>query len=262
MLVALAVLGLSVTAAGSAAAGRSDGSRPASAQLQAAVREVPVEALDAVGRGKVYGQGRWRISRFGTPSAGLGKKVHVVTYNAAWCPHCAADSWPLAIALSRFGAFGGLRTIDTGTFYGRVAGAKPSYPHTEGLSFFDASYRSPLIDFKAVVAFDRDGHPLQKLTGPALKAVKRFDPKLGVPAVAIGDVYGFLGSGYDPARLAGESPMRIVKAAADPTSPIGQAVDGEANVITAALCVATGEQPPTVCEDPGVVAAAARVPAR
>lgn len=56
--------------------------------------------------------------------------------------------------------------------------------------------------------------------------------------------------------------MQIVRAAADPTSPIGRAVDGEANVITAALCVATGEQPPPVCESPGVVAAAGQVPTR
>ena len=56
--------------------------------------------------------------------------------------------------------------------------------------------------------------------------------------------------------LAGKSHRQIAAALSDPASPIALAVDGSANVITAALCKVTGQQPTPVCSAPGVTAAA------
>ena len=64
------------------------------------------------------------------------------------------------------------------------------------------------------------------------------------------------GASFDPQLLAGMSHRQIAAALSDPTSPVAKAVDGSANVLTAALCEVTGQQPTAVCTAPGVAAAA------
>jgi hypothetical protein len=64
------------------------------------------------------------------------------------------------------------------------------------------------------------------------------------------------GASFDPQLLAGMSHRQVAAALADPTSPVAKTVDGTANVLTAALCEVTGQQPTTVCTAPGVAAAA------
>ena len=64
------------------------------------------------------------------------------------------------------------------------------------------------------------------------------------------------GASFDPQLLAGMSHRQVAAALADPTSPVAKAVDGSANVLTAALCEVTGQQPAAVCTAPGVAAAA------
>jgi hypothetical protein len=259
----LTVLVLALLAATALAAGRSDGSKPAPAWVAKAVANVPVETLNRIGVGAISGRKEFEIVPLGG-KGGLGgaqdEKVHVLSYNAAWCPHCAANSWPLAIALSRFGTLGGLRIIDTGTYYEKVLEAKPGYSHTKGISFIDATYSSPLVAFEPVVGYDVEGHKLQKLNGSQAKLVKRFDPHLGFPAVAIDESFGLVGSGYDPGVIEGQGPAAIAKAIRQPSSPVAKAIDGEANVLTAAICQADNFEPEEVCATPGVEKASRRLP--
>ncbi len=186
----------------------------------------------------------------------------MVSYNAAWCPHCAANSWPLAIALSRFGTLSGLRLLDSGTFYEKVLEAKPGYSHTKGLSFIDANYQSSLVKFEPVVGYDVKGHKLNQLDSAQKSLIKSFDPKFGFPAVAIGQDWGLVGAGYSPGVIAGKSPAAIAKAIAEPQSPVAKAIDGEANVLTAAICAATDGRPGEVCSSPAVEKASSRLPKR
>ncbi|HEY2006098.1 MAG TPA: DUF929 family protein, partial [Solirubrobacteraceae bacterium] len=106
-----------------------------------------MSTLNQVGAGKlsapsVFGVFKLRrhLERDGKPE--------LLTMNLAWCPHCAANSWGLAVALSRFGTLTGLRALDSGTFYCTLVagpctlgGAGPCYPHTHGLSFLRARYQ-------------------------------------------------------------------------------------------------------------------------
>lgn len=261
LLIVSAVMALAVTGSASfaLAAGRSDGSKPLPTAIGKTVLSVPQETLDQVGVGKLEGGSEFEIKNLGGSASAAGK-VHVISYNAAWCPHCAANSWPLAIALSHFGALNGLRLIDTGTYYEKVVEAKPGYSHTKGLSFIDAKYQSPLVTFEPIVVNDVNGHPLQKPTGAQEGVIKSFDPELGFPAVAVGQDFGLVGAGYSPGLIAGKSPAAIAKALADPTSPIAKSIDGEANVLTAAICLATGMQPEEVCSSPAVTKASSRLP--
>ena len=65
----------------------------------------------------------------------------------------------------------------------------------------------------------------------------------GIPFLDLGGSYLSAGASLDPQLLAGKSHRQIVASLSDPASPIAQAVDGSANVITAALCEVTGQQP-------------------
>ena len=105
------------------AAERSDGSVPAPAQITQLVTSVPASTLNQVGVGD---------SRNPITSSGFGiskrdghftidGKPQIVSVELAWCPHCAANSWALAVALSRFGTLTGLGEINTGTHFCKVA---------------------------------------------------------------------------------------------------------------------------------------------
>src|SRR4051794_37930501 len=100
--VALTVLGPSAALA----APPTDGSTTAPPSVIRAVTHVPRVTLDAIGAGDAYPQPLWHITHLRGRPATRGK-VNVLTVNIAWCPHCAANSWALAIALSRFGALSG-----------------------------------------------------------------------------------------------------------------------------------------------------------
>jgi hypothetical protein len=181
--------------------------------------------------------------------------------NLAWCPHCAADSWSLAIALSRFGRLSHLRAVDSGLYYCKVAHNScnlkpfPCFPHTHGLSFLDAKFKSGFLSFDAKVLQDVRGHQIERLTRREYAGLNPFDSIGAAPAVNVGGSYGFLNSGYSPAALYHKSWFAIAGSLANPHNPIAQHIDGLANVFTAAICVATGGHPARVCTQPGVQAA-------
>jgi hypothetical protein len=257
-----AVAGLLLVAlapASAFAAKRSDGSTPAPTPIATAVSSVPSATLDSVGLGKL-GSG-YMLNRLSGAAVAPGTKATLISENAAWCPHCVANSWAVAIALGRFGTLSGLRVIDSGTYFGKVLHARPSFPHTQGLSFLDARYVSSLVDFQPIVLFDRKGRRVEKPTKAQSQALATFNANGGFPAVDIGGAYGAIGSAFSPGQLAGLSARKIAAELAIPTSPVAPYIDAQANVLTAALCVATGQQPATVCSAPGVLAATKALPA-
>jgi hypothetical protein len=151
------------------------------------------------------------------------------------------------VALSRFGTLSGLRIIDTGTFY-------PQWHHTHGLSFFRAHFKSRYLSFVPVVLQDVSGHSLQSETPSEQQAISAFDSN-GTPAIDIGGRWGFVGSGYSPGALAGESWSQIASRLAKSSTATGESVDGLANLFSAAICKATAGHPASVCASRGVVAA-------
>lgn len=249
------------------AAQRADGSVPASAQLTQLVTSVPASTLNQVGAG----DSRNPIT---SHAFGIGKgdghftshgKPQIVTVELAWCPHCAANSWALAVALSRFGTISGLGEINTGTYFCKTAedpcNLNPLYcfPYTHGLSFMGATYRSRYISFAAVELQDVNGHNLEKPNRHeqhSLAAVHL----LGVtPAISIAGAWGFEGSGYDPATLAHMTWPQIARTLADPHNRVARQVDGLANLFTAAICQVTNGRPGGVCNSRGVRTASSAV---
>lgn len=258
LLLLLAVAVAALPAGATRAAVTTDGSTTAAKRVVQLVTHVPARALDAVGTGS--------FTRFssatrltGSPLSVSGRP-EVLTVNMAWCPHCVANSWPLAIALSRFGTLSGLRQIDSGTWYGDTFKANPSFPHTRGLSFLTARLRSSRLAFAGRVLQDLQGASLQQLTTEERGAISAFDPRGIIPSVDVGGVYGFVGTGDATALLAGRSWMQIAEQLRSPTTAIARSIDGLANVFTAAICVATRNRPATVCSSAGVKAARVKLP--
>lgn len=258
---------LPVTAA-QAAAPREDGSTTIAPSVVAQVLSVPASTLNQVGAGITArqgpaAQGLFKVAKLHHPIA-TGGKPEVLSGAFAWCPHCASESWSLAIALSRFGTLSGLRAINSGTFYCHLQATcslsvSTCFPNTRGLSFLDAKYQSPYISFVPLVLQDVNGNNVDKPSAKENAAMNRFDPNGVFPVLDVAGVYGFVGEGYNTGVLAGKSESQIAGSLANAHSPIAKHVEGLANAFTAAICKATKGQPASVCTSSGVRAAGAKV---
>jgi Domain of unknown function (DUF929) len=170
------------------------------------------------------------------PVLDVGGKPAIVFVSEESCPFCAAERWPLAVALSHFGTWSHLgltRSSVTDVF-----------PGTATLSFRTASYRSPDLMLRTTELTDNRGRPLQPLTALDSKLIRSYDvpPYVNsadqsgaVPFLDIGDRYILAGAQYDPQVLAGLSQAQIASQLRNPDSPVARAVDGSAKVIIAAI---------------------------
>src|SRR4029079_19324163 len=76
------------------------------------------------------------------PALTSGGKPKVLYVGAEYCPFCAAQRWPVVVALSRFGTWSGLRQTTSAS--GDV------YPDPSTLSFHRAAYASDYLSFTGV----------------------------------------------------------------------------------------------------------------
>ena len=228
VLIALFVLPVSVAEA----AIRMDGSTPAPARIVQLVTNVPDSTLNRVGAGELSGPAAFNVFKLDTGQLRSHAKPELLTMNLAWCPHCAANSWSLAVALSRFGVLTGLRVIDSGTHYCELVSdpcaltLSPCYPHTHGLSFLRARYRSSYLSFAPIVLQDVDGHHVENPTRKQNSALNSFDRQGQTPALDIGGVFGFVNSGFSPGILAHRSWSQIAGSLAHAHNPIARRIDG------------------------------------
>ena len=192
-------------------------------------------------------------------------KPRVLYVGAEYCPFCAAERWPMTVALSRFGTFSGLGITSSS--------ASDTDPNTPTLSFHGATFASDTLSFTGYETTTNqqqaDGsYPTLDTPSAADEALlKKYDypPYVdsnsggSIPFVNIGGKWLISGASYDPAILAGKTQQQVVDAINDPTTEISKAVVGTANVITAAICQVTANAPADVCTSPGVKAGAAKL---
>lgn len=220
--------------------------------VAAAVTGVPPAVLDQIGKGDITTP---PSALTGAPLTADGKP-RVLYVGAEWCPYCAAERWPLVVALSRFGTFTGLGEVSS----------SPSdvFPNTATLTLHGASYTSQYLSVTAKEIYSNQvsGNSYQPLDtlNAADEALFTSVGSGSFPFIDLGGKYVISGASYDPGILKGKTQAQIAAALPDPTSPIAKAINGSANVISAALCKLTGNQPAGVCTSPGVTAAAAALP--
>lgn len=201
------------------------------------VTNVPARTLKAVGTGQAYSDALRRIRR--QPPLTRNGKPEVLYIGAAFCPYCAANQWSIIVALSKFGTFSDLANS-------RSAPSPEKYPNTATLTFDEASYSSRYLTFVTVESQTINRTPLQ----PATPQEKRLWNKYAQGAWPFLDIGNRLFSEalFNPAVLQGKNPRQIAAAISNTSSPIAQAVDGSANVVIAAVCSITGNQPASVCD--------------
>ena len=216
-----------------------------SAMVMSDLTGVPAATLDAIGRGSSTNPPRV-VSDAALTANG---KPEVLYIGAEYCPFCAVQRWPLIQALSRFGTFTGLSTTRSA--------ANDVHPNTASFTFHGATYTSDYLTFTARELYTnvREGNgytPLDKATASEMALLNKYGG--GFPLLDIGGHYVAVGASYDANLLHGLEWEQISMALADPKSDLAKGIDGSANVLTAALCAVTNQQPANVCTAPGVQA--------
>jgi hypothetical protein len=233
---------------------------PAPAAVSQAVTAIPAAVYDQVGADAPDPAAVPKAVAPPVPTRTAAGLPQVVYVGAEFCPFTAAERWSLAAALSRFGTLSGLGVT-------RSSGHDVD-PSTASLTFRGASYASPYLSFTGTehVSNEPDGHggyqPLDPLTPEEAQLVKQYDvgPYLdadsscGYPFIDVADRFIVGGSGFDPGALAGQSQAEIAAGLGDASRPATRDIVATANVLSAAFCAVTGQQPAAVCTSPGVVA--------
>jgi len=186
------------------------------------------------------------------------KPPEVVYIGADFCPYCASLRWSLALALLRFGELSGLRYMRSSS--------TDIFPNTPTLSFYQSKYQSSYMTFTPVELENREQQPLQKPTPKQQSLLDKFDvapytvsPR-AIPFLYIGGRYIQGGAPVSPELLRDLSWQQVTEQLQNPNSPIVQPILNHANLLTAAFCQLTELAPSSVCQAPGVAAAAASLP--
>ena len=236
---------------GQASGGASPGPTGAElAGLTAQVTSVPAAVLDQVGSGQATS----------VPSAirgdplTSGGKPEMLYVGAEYCPYCAAERWPMIVALSRFGTFSGLATTRSAARNG--AGTAEPYPNTATWTFANAKYTSNYLTFTSVEEYTNIPDPstggyttLQTPTAEQQALVEKYDAANNgaIPFIDFGNRYMSVGASYDPGVLKDLTWSQIAADLHDPSAKVAKSALGAANFITAALCKLTDDKPATAC---------------
>ncbi len=210
---------------------------------------VSATTLDRIGTGQVD---QPPIAIKNAPALSAGGKPEVLYIGAQYCPYCAAERWPMVLALSRFGTFRNLQLTHSAS--GDVD------PNTPTFSFHGATYTSAYLSFTGVETSANQPQgsgyaPLDAPTAAEQQLLSAYDAAPYVSASSAGSIpfadlggrFLLSGASYSPQLLAGKSQQQVAATLNDPASPIAQAVDGTANALTTALGQLTGGKPASVC---------------
>ncbi|HET9172888.1 MAG TPA: DUF929 family protein [Actinospica sp.] len=242
VLALFAALVIAKAATGHTTAAQSATNQTAATANQVATRAttVPASVLAAVGAGGTASQAQ---PVPGGGAATVAGKPEVLYLGAEYCPYCAAERWPLVIALSRFGTFTGLGLTESSS--------SDVYPNTNTFTFLHAAYTSPYLAFTSVELYDRDNQPLQTPTAAQQQLLTGAGGG-GIPFIDLGGTTMLRSAGYDPQVLSGQSWTQIANGLTDPSNPATRAILGTANRITGQLCALTHDQPAAVCQTPSI----------
>ncbi|MFZ2013322.1 MAG: DUF929 family protein [Nocardioides sp.] len=231
----------------------------ASPALMHALSTIPTSTYDVVGAGEMSNTLKTLTNSSAMSSGG---KPRVLYVGAEYCPYCGAERWAVVTALSRFGRF---------THLGQTTSSHADvYPDTPTLSFHGASYMSKYLTFDGYETLSNQIKgtsyaPLDTLPAPDQKLMDTYDrppylPTNGsIPFIDFGGSYLSQGASYSPQLLHGLTHQQVANQIRQPTTALSKSVLGTANTFTAAMCRLTHGQPSSVCQSPGVTAAAARL---
>ena len=228
-LVIAAAVVLFLVRGGGSSGGATAGSGPVS------VDSPTLPEAEAVALGQVRRQS-------GEPLADGGKPL-VFFMGAQWCPFCAAERWALVQATSRFGKWTGLRELLSRS-------GQDYFPRLATYDLAGATYTSDYIGLRHKEVATVDGDLLQKLGSFEERLVNGYDKLGGVPFLFASGPAGryTVDLGYSPGLIEGRNfaELRREVATGAPTEGV-EAIDAQADAITALICKLDGGQPASVC---------------
>ena len=210
------------------------------------VTSVPAGALAAAAEQALSGT-RFGMSgpRIEQPPTQLmaGGKPEVFYAGSEACPFCGVQRWGMIVALSQFGTFSNLHLMQS---------VPMTPPQVRTFTFFGSGYQSPYVSFVPVEVWSDVPKPpglapLQSLTHRESALLHRFDPPLETPFIDVANRFITDSSTVDPQLIARKSWTQLAGGLTDPSNVSTQAIAGEAEVLTAELCDATGGNPQSVC---------------
>lgn len=209
------------------------------ARVVAQATSVPADVYAAIGTGGTGGTAAQAQAITGAGPLTVDGKPQVLYLGAEYCPYCAAERWPLVLALSRFGTFTGLELTESSS--------SDVYPNTNTFTFQHATYTSAYLAFTPVELYDRNDNPLQSATAAQQQLLQTYSQG-GIPFIDLGGTAMLRSSGYSPQLLAGMDWTQIAASLTDQSSPAARAIIGTATRITGQLCRLTGNRPAAVCQ--------------
>ncbi|GMA18656.1 DUF929 family protein [Arsenicicoccus piscis] len=236
------------------------GGGPLSAAATRSLTTIPAATFDKVGLGSA---GDFLAKTSNAPArvkdgqaVTADGKPQILYVGAQYCPYCAGLRWSAAAALARFGTFGPLQTTTS-------APSPEVYPSTATISFSKPTFTSKYVTFTGYETRDnvfKNGQygKLDEMTSADSETEQRLNkpPYVqsagAIPFMSFGGKVVHGGAVFDTSVLQGRSADQIAAALADPDDDITKAVVGGANVITAAICEQTGNQPADVCSSAAV----------
>jgi hypothetical protein len=235
---------------------------PTPPSVVAALADVPLSTFNAVGAQVTAKPTPLTPPQIlvGQPRLELSGKPEVLFVGADYCPFCATERWPLIVALSRFGRFSGLH--DTQSAGSSVFAA------IQGFSFQNVQFQSPYLSFVGVELYSDELNPngtyvrIASLTPQQSALVNRYGGAASrsttpIPFLDVDNRIVATTSAFSPGLLTRQSQADLVSSLDMPQRAAGQAIIAAANQLSAGLCLATGQQPASVCTSKGVRAAAA-----
>jgi hypothetical protein len=188
--------------------------------------------------------------KINAPTLTKNGKPELLYVGAEYCPYCATERWAMVIALSQFGTFSGLKETHSST--------TDVYPNTQTFSFHGSTFTSNYLTFTPVEQYSNipsgSGYSaLDPLTSQEKSLFDKYDAAPyttsggSIPFIDFGGKYLVIGATYNPQVLQGKSYSQIAGSLSDSSNSITKGAVGSANVLTAAICGITNNQPSNVC---------------
>jgi len=243
-----------VKLAGGGAATAMGDNQPVPPTVITAVTQAPAAAFDTVGKGSLSPQ---PVTLPGPPLKSSGGKPEVLYIGSEYCPYCAAQRWPMIVALSRFGQWSGLELM--------TSSSSDTFPSTNTFTFVHATFTSQYLSLSSVELQTnklqgQSYAPLQTMTPEQSQLMTKFNAPPYVPADAAGTIpfldvanrFVVSGTLFSPALLQTKNWQVIAGALGQPSSDEAKAIIGAANFLTAEFCAVDGNQPAAVCSSSAV----------
>ena len=235
----------------------------------ARVAAIPVSTLVARARAQL-GHGQVMAPQAlppGAPELDAGGRPEIMFICAEYWSPCAAERWPLVMALSKFGTFT--------TLPGTASSAAGASPETPTFSFYGASYSSrylTLVTDEMETSTDEGGGEYPLLQPPTAQEMTIMDAWDRAPYTAVSTSlpFAYLGgrflltsAQYDASALSRKTFQAAASIMSSGESPVSAHAEAAAGYLVADFCALTRGQPARTCRQaPASLTALTDVPRR